>query len=134
MTFNQNEIISLVQNFTNRTISGSITPVSFGPNELIPYKDIPQGSEYETNQVLFGCIEMLYTDGGNGLNLTARGVALNENNQEIRVDKTTLSVDKKQKNTAFRAFENVLFDKINGEIDEDTEIHFSGYLINLVDL
>lgn len=134
MSFNQFEIIALVQGFTGRTVVGSIIPVSYGPNELIPFKNISQGSEIETEQALFGTFEILYADGNNGLNLTARGLTLNEDQQEIRVDKTTLAVDKKRNIVAFRKFENVLFDKINGEIDEDSEIHFSGYLIKFAPL
>lgn len=127
-------MVSIVQNFTSRQIVGQPVPVSYGPYELMAYAQIPQGIEHETNVVLFGTLEVLFDDGNNGLNATARGVALNENEEQIRVDKTTLSINKVNIHSQFRVFKNVLFDKINGNVNEDTEIHFSGYLINLVEL
>lgn len=132
MTFTQTQIIDLVQNFTGRTVAGNPIPVSYGPNEIYPFSEIAQGTEVETGQALFGTLELVYTrneNGYNGINFTARGEAQNENSETIRVDKTTLSVNRENNNTGFRSYQNVLFDKINGLINEDFEIHFSGYLI-----
>lgn len=127
MQLTLSEIISLTSSITGKTAT-SPEAVVLGVNDLLAYKESERDAEPDT--VLFGTLHITQTNDDNGMTFTVnRPDPLSD--PPVRVDYTMISVNKGHFTFGGRTFQNAIFDKIYGSVNEDSEIYFSGYKLTL---
>ena len=118
MILNVTEIIDLVQTKTGRTVNqNSITKICGGASS------VEDASLEEPD------INMLYACKVEHFSATAGQVVFELNTGAAS---TELSINAIGEEKGYRSYDLVLFNKINGDISDDTEIHFTGYKFNLI--